>query len=119
MNVQTITSTIKTAQARIAAANRKAREAEKAADAVGEAADREMLALLKAIKEAEFELLTRAYERARDTEAASSQRANALAVDLAAARAALESEQSRSRDLDRALADPVMGAVRETFAEDW
>jgi chromosome segregation ATPase len=54
---------------------------------------------------AEFEALTRAYERARDAEAAANQRANALAVDLAAARAALESEQGRSRDLDRALAD--------------
>jgi len=54
---------------------------------------------------AEYEALTRAYERARDAEAASVARANALAVDLAAARAALESEQSRSRELDRAMAD--------------
>ncbi len=54
---------------------------------------------------AEFEALTRAYERARDAESASIARANALAVDLAAARAALESEQSRSRELDRTLAD--------------
>jgi chromosome segregation ATPase len=54
---------------------------------------------------AEFEALTRAYERARDAESASGQRANALAVDLAAARAALESEKGRARELDRALAD--------------
>jgi len=54
---------------------------------------------------AEYEALTRAYERARDAESASVARANALAVDLAAARAALESEQSRSRELDRAMAD--------------
>jgi chromosome segregation ATPase len=54
---------------------------------------------------AEFEALTRAYERALDAESASDQRAGALAVELAAARTALESEQSRSRELDRTLAD--------------
>jgi chromosome segregation ATPase len=54
---------------------------------------------------AEYEALTRAYERARDAESASGQRANALAVDLAAARAALEAEQHRSREMDRMLAD--------------
>jgi chromosome segregation ATPase len=54
---------------------------------------------------AEFEALTRAYERAKDGESASGQRANALAVDLAATRAALESEKGRARELDRALAD--------------
>jgi chromosome segregation ATPase len=54
---------------------------------------------------AEFESLTRAYERARDAESALGQRANALAVDLAAARTALESEQARSRELDRVLSD--------------
>jgi FHA domain len=54
---------------------------------------------------AEYESLTRAYERARDVEAALSQRANALASDLAAARGALESEQKRSVELDRILTD--------------
>jgi chromosome segregation ATPase len=54
---------------------------------------------------AEYESLNRAYERARDVEAASVVRANALAVDLAAARAALESEQSRTREMDRLLSD--------------
>jgi chromosome segregation ATPase len=54
---------------------------------------------------AEYEALTRAYERARDAESASVARANALGLDLAAARAALESEQNRSRELDRAMAD--------------
>jgi chromosome segregation ATPase len=54
---------------------------------------------------AEFEALTRAYERARDAESAAVARANALAEDLAAARTALESEQSRSRELVRTLAD--------------
>jgi chromosome segregation ATPase len=54
---------------------------------------------------AEYEALTRAFERAQDAESASATRANALAVDLAAARTALESEQNRSRELDRILAD--------------
>ena len=54
---------------------------------------------------AEYESLNRAYERARDVEAASVARANALAVDLAAARAALESEHGRSREMDRLLND--------------
>ena len=59
---------------------------------------------------AEYEALTRAYERARDAESASVARANALALDLSAARAALESEQSRSRELDRAMAERVAAA---------
>jgi chromosome segregation ATPase len=54
---------------------------------------------------AEYDALTRAYDRARDAESASVSRANALAVDLAAARTALESEQNRTRELDRVLAD--------------
>jgi septal ring factor EnvC (AmiA/AmiB activator) len=54
---------------------------------------------------AEFESLTRAYERVRDAEVASAARANALAVDLAAARTALDGEQSRSRDSERILSD--------------
>jgi chromosome segregation ATPase len=54
---------------------------------------------------ADFEALTRAYERARDTESTSGQRAHTLAMELAAVRTALESEQSRARELDRALAD--------------
>jgi chromosome segregation ATPase len=54
---------------------------------------------------AEYEALTRAYERLRDTEAAATARAGALAADLASARTALESEHGRSRDLERLLAD--------------
>ena len=54
---------------------------------------------------AEYEALTRAYERLRDTEAAATARADALAADLASARTALESEHGRSRDLERMLAD--------------
>jgi chromosome segregation ATPase len=53
----------------------------------------------------EYESLARAYERARDAESASVARANALAVDLAAVRTALESEQSRSRELERIATD--------------
>jgi chromosome segregation ATPase len=54
---------------------------------------------------AEFEALSRAHERSRDTEAAAVTRANALAVDLGSARAALEADQLRLRDMDKALAD--------------
>jgi len=61
-------------------------------------------------QDAEYEALTRAYERSREADSASVARANALAVDLAAARAALESEQGRSRELERAIADKAGGA---------
>jgi chromosome segregation ATPase len=54
---------------------------------------------------AEFEALTRAHERARETEAAAVARANTLAVDLGSARAALELEQRRLRDMDKTLAE--------------
>ena len=54
---------------------------------------------------AEYQALTRAYERARDVEAASAARANSLAVDLADARTALEGELARSRELERISAD--------------
>lgn len=56
---------------------------------------------------AEYEALTRSYERARDAESATVARANALAADLAAARAALESEQARTREMDKALAERI------------
>ena len=61
---------------------------------------------------AEFEALARAYERSQDTEAAAVTRANTLAVDLGSARTALESEQRRLRDMDKALAE--RSAVVET-----
>ncbi|MGC1523800.1 MAG: FHA domain-containing protein [Steroidobacteraceae bacterium] len=54
---------------------------------------------------AEFEALTRAYERSRETEAAAVARANALAVDLGSARTALEAEQRRLQDMDKTLAE--------------
>jgi len=54
---------------------------------------------------AEYEALRRAFERAQDAEAALGERARALSIDLAGVRTALESEQSRSRELDRTVAD--------------
>lgn len=54
---------------------------------------------------AEYEALARAYDQTRDSEAALDRRAEALAADLAAVRIALESEQGRSRELDRSLTD--------------
>jgi chromosome segregation ATPase len=60
----------------------------------------------------EYEALTRAFERARDAEAALSQRAQALTAELAAARTALDAEQSRSHDLERVLAE--RGTAAET-----
>lgn len=50
---------------------------------------------------AEFEALTRAYERARDGESAALARAGTVERDLASTRAALEAEQVRSRDLEK------------------
>ena len=54
---------------------------------------------------AEYEALTRAYERAREAESALTKRANSLAMDLATARTALESEKGRSRELERVLGE--------------
>jgi len=45
-------------------------------------------------QKAEYEALTRAYERARDAESAAADRAKALAADLAAARTALEARDA-------------------------
>jgi chromosome segregation ATPase len=54
---------------------------------------------------AEYETLTRAYERLKDTEAAATARAGSLAADLASARTALESEHRRTREMERVLAE--------------
>ena len=59
---------------------------------------------------AEYEALSRLYEKIRDAEAAAVARANALAADLAAARAAVVAEQRRTRDLDLALAEKKAAA---------
>ena len=50
---------------------------------------------------AEYEALTRSYERARDAETAALARLGIMERDLAAARAALEAEQVRTRDFER------------------
>jgi chromosome segregation ATPase len=68
---------------------------------------------------AEYEALTRAHERAREAETTAVARAHALAVDLASIRSALESEQTRSREMDRTLTErsAAMEAAR-VRAED-
>ncbi len=54
---------------------------------------------------AEYEALSRSYERAREAESAAVARAAVLEKDLAAARSTLESEQTRARDIERTLAE--------------
>jgi chromosome segregation ATPase len=54
---------------------------------------------------ADHEALSRSYEKSRDAEAAAVSRANALTADLAALRGMLQSEQARSRDVDKTLAE--------------
>jgi sulfatase modifying factor 1 len=56
-------------------------------------------------QKADNEELTRSFERARAAESAAAARGAALEAELAAARAAWESEQRKIRDLDRALAE--------------
>jgi len=54
---------------------------------------------------AEYEALTRSFERARDGESAALARTSTLEKDLAATRAALEAEQVRVREFQRSLAE--------------
>ncbi|MGO9994115.1 MAG: FHA domain-containing protein [Steroidobacteraceae bacterium] len=54
---------------------------------------------------ADYEALCRSYEKARDAEIAAVARGHALTAELAGLRATLESEQTRSRDLDKTLAE--------------
>lgn len=54
---------------------------------------------------ADYEALSRSYDKARDAEATAVSRAIALTGDLAGLRAMLESEQTRSRELDKTLAE--------------
>ncbi|HEY2782441.1 MAG TPA: FHA domain-containing protein [Steroidobacteraceae bacterium] len=54
---------------------------------------------------AEYESLTRSYERVRDAEEAAGVRASTLEKDLAAVRAALDVQQVRSRDLEKSAAE--------------
>src|ERR1700722_16040911 len=53
----------------------------------------------------EHEMLTRSYERLKETESAATARVAALSAEFAAVRGMLESEQSKRRDLERALAE--------------
>jgi chromosome segregation ATPase len=52
---------------------------------------------------AEYEALTRSYERARDGEAAATTRANAMERELAALRTSFDTEQVRSREMEKSL----------------
>jgi chromosome segregation ATPase len=54
---------------------------------------------------AEYEALSRAFERARETEAAAIARAEATAKELAGTRALLATAENRSQQTDKALAD--------------
>ena len=54
---------------------------------------------------ADYEALSRAYEKSLEAESSLAQRADALAGDLAASRTSLESEQARTKELDKLLAD--------------
>ena len=53
----------------------------------------------------EHEMLTRSYERLKDTESAATARVAALSAEFAVVRGMLELEQSKRRDLERALAE--------------
>src|SRR6202042_2370568 len=71
---------------------------------------------------AEYEALTRSYERAREAETAAAGRAGTLERDLAAARAALEAECARSREfeksaLERGAADEAANDSGRNLAE--
>jgi hypothetical protein len=68
---------------------------------------------------AEFEALTRAFERSKDAEAAAGQRANALAEDLAAARTALSTHDATMVQALQSLAerDAQMSALQAEHAK--
>jgi formylglycine-generating enzyme required for sulfatase activity len=53
----------------------------------------------------EHEMLTRSYERLKETESAATARVAALSAEFAVMRGMLESEQSKRRDSERALAE--------------
>src|SRR5882757_9172956 len=57
---------------------------------------------------ADYKALNHAYERVRDAGSAASARTIALAAELAAVRSALDSEQTKTRTLDRALAESTV-----------
>jgi chromosome segregation ATPase len=61
-------------------------------------------------RNAEYEALVRSCETARDAEAAASARAQVLAADLAALRVMLESERTRSSEIEKTLAEKNVAA---------
>jgi sulfatase modifying factor 1 len=58
-------------------------------------------------QKADYKALNHAYERVRDAGSAASARTIALAAELAAIRGALESEQEKTREFEKALAESV------------
>jgi sulfatase modifying factor 1 len=68
---------------------------------------------------AEHEMLTRSFERLKEAESTAASRAGALASDLAALRGVFESEQSKRRDVERALAerDAQLAALQHEHAK--
>ena len=64
---------------------------------------------------AEYESLTRSYERTRDAEAAASARANALDKDLDSARAALAVQQARLKEFEKSAAENAVAIEAARF----
>lgn len=54
---------------------------------------------------AEYEALSKSFEKTRDAEAAAVSKAQALATELTALRVALEAEQARAREVDKTLVE--------------
>jgi chromosome segregation ATPase len=68
---------------------------------------------------AEYESLSRSYDKAREAEAAAAARASALTAELSGLRLSLDAEQNRSRDIDKALAGKIAAAeAMRTRIED-
>jgi chromosome segregation ATPase len=59
---------------------------------------------------AEYETLSRSFEKAREAEAAAAARAQALTAELATLQSTLEAEKNRSKEADKALAEKIAAA---------
>lgn len=59
---------------------------------------------------AEYEALSRSYDKAREAESAAAGRAQVLTAELAALKATLDEQQCRLRESDRALAEKITAA---------
>ena len=68
---------------------------------------------------ADYEVLTRSFERLKEAESTAASRAGALVLDLAALRGVLESEQTKRRDVERALAarDAQLAELQQEHAK--